>query len=472
MMPEHAVVAFNELNGTMFHGRMFHLMPGKANDKGNDDDAGTNFKKKKQQELRKTAGLSHNWNTLFLGTNAVADAMAKAYGKSKEEVLDSTTGGSNAAVRLALGETQIVLEMKKFLEDNGVHLEAFDDETTKRSKTTILAKNLPAGTEVEELTERFSQFGVIEKILLPPSGVTCLIKFEQPTEARKAFRKLAYSKFKHLPLFLEWAPDNVFQQKEEDDEEPAKAVKAEEVEEKTEKVSGAVELPEDDDDDEEEDSPPEPNTTLFIKNLNHLGAIHVIQIAMRRNPDNPQKQTPLGYGFIQFKMTSVAEKALKTMQFCVIDDKKIELKRSDRTVKGQETSEKKQSKKKDQNTSTKIMVRNIPFQANLSEIKDLFKTFGELKAVRLPKKMASDQHRGFGFVDFVSKSDAKHAFEALHHSTHLYGRRLVLEWAEADQDVEEIRKRTAEHVDLEGGKAKKRRKALLKIEDGGEEEME
>jgi hypothetical protein len=48
----------------------------------------------------------------------------------------------------------------------------------------------------------------------------------------------------------------------------------------------------------------------------------------------------------------------------------------------------------------------------------------------------------------------------------------VLEWAEADQDVEEIRKRTAEHVDLGAGKAKKRRKALLKIEDGAEEEIE
>lgn len=31
------------------------------------------------------------------------------------------------------------------------------------------------------------------------------------------------------------------------------------------------------------------------------------------------------------------------------------------------------------------------------------------------------------------------------HSTHLYGRRLVLEWAAADDGVEELRKRTAEH---------------------------
>jgi len=29
-MPEHAVKAYTELDGTIFHGRMMHLLPGKA----------------------------------------------------------------------------------------------------------------------------------------------------------------------------------------------------------------------------------------------------------------------------------------------------------------------------------------------------------------------------------------------------------------------------------------------------------
>jgi len=33
--------------------------------------------------------------------------------------------------------------------------------------------------------------------------------------------------------------------------------------------------------------------------------------------------------------------------------------------------------------------------------------FGELKFVRMPKKIDDEHHRGFGFVDFVSKNDAK-----------------------------------------------------------------
>jgi hypothetical protein len=38
-----------------------------------------------------------------------------------------------------------------------------------------------------------------------------------------------------------------------------------------------------------------------------------------------------------------------------------------------------------------------------------FSTFGEIKALRLPKKMALDagSHRGFAFVDFATASDAK-----------------------------------------------------------------
>jgi multiple RNA-binding domain-containing protein 1 len=53
------------------------------------------------------------------------------------------------------------------------------------------------------------------------------------------------------------------------------------------------------------------------------------------------------------------------------------------------------------------LVKNIPFQANRKELRELFRVFGELKFVRMPQKVDDEHHRGFGFIDFMSKNDAK-----------------------------------------------------------------
>ncbi|KAI8513353.1 putative RNA-binding protein 19, partial [Branchiostoma belcheri] len=169
MIPEHAVTAFSKLDGT----------------------------------------VSHNWNSLFLGENAVADVMAERYGTSKSHVLD-TESRESLAVRMALGETQIVAETRQFLLDNGVKLDTFSQPAAARSKTVLLVKNLPAGTEASQLQEVFSKFGQLGRVVLPPAGVTGIVEFLEPSEARTAFYRLAYTKFQHVPLYLEWAPTEIF----------------------------------------------------------------------------------------------------------------------------------------------------------------------------------------------------------------------------------------------------------------------
>lgn len=357
-MPEHAVRAFNELDGTIFHGRLLHLIPGKSKDDDNNADMdGLSYKQKKELKQKQQAGSSHNWNTLFLGADAVANVLAKNYSTSKEHILDTNDGGSSAAVRLALGETEIIMEMKRFLEQNDVCLDVFDQIAKKRSNTVIIAKNLPANTTTKEIRPLFSKFGIIGRLVLPPSGVTALIEFLEPTEARAAFKKLAYSKFKDLPLYLEWAPENTFKTVatkaapvEDENKEDNPSVQQSETKyvnkfakkmSETTKVEG-IEVPEDD---VEDDTPPELDTTLFLRNLNfitreplvrehfkHLGQIHMVQVAIKKDPDNPQNKISLGYGFIQFKKRSAAERALSTMQFTKIEGNTVELKRSDRTL--------------------------------------------------------------------------------------------------------------------------------------------
>lgn len=99
-----------------------------------------------------------------------------------------------------------------------------------------------------------------------------------------------------------------------------------------------------------------------------------------------------------------------------------------------------------------------------------FRAFGELRSLRIPKKATTgeDAHRGFGFVEYMSKAEAKRAFDALSASTHLYGRRLVLEWSANDdnQDVEELRKRTAAKFDgsQAATAAKRSRKSFFDVE--------
>ncbi len=63
-----------------------------------------------------------------------------------------------------------------------------------RSKTVMLAKNLPSGTSGPELHDLFSRHGSVANVILPPSGVTAVVEFLEPSEARHAFRKLAYTK--------------------------------------------------------------------------------------------------------------------------------------------------------------------------------------------------------------------------------------------------------------------------------------
>ena len=73
---------------------------------------------------------------------------------------------------------------------------------------------------------------------------------------------------------------------------------------------------------------------------------------------------------------------------------------------------------------TKIIVRNVAFEATRKELRELFGRFGHIKSVRLPHKFDGG-HRGFAFVDFVTHQEAACAYDALS-STHLYGRHLVL----------------------------------------------
>uniref|UniRef100_A0A8C1KVN8 Probable RNA-binding protein 19 n=1 Tax=Cyprinus carpio TaxID=7962 RepID=A0A8C1KVN8_CYPCA len=431
MIPENAVSALAQLDGHVFQGRVLHVMASRLKkekpDQGANAPGSSSYKRQKDAKDKAASGSSHNWNTLFLGTSAVADAIAQKYNTTKSQVLDHESDGS-LAVRMALGETQIVQETRQFLLDNGVSLDSFSQAAGQRSNSVILVKNLPTGVQVAELEALFSPHGSLGRVLLPPSGLTAIVEFLEPTEAKRAFMKLAFTKFQHVPLYLEWAPVAVFT--------TPKAPKPENSNHSNSKS-------------EDEEELILPGSTLFIKNLNFNTSEETLRetfskcgvvksCTISKKSDKAGKLSSMGYGFVRYKTPEAAQKAMRQLQHCKVDEHQLELKISEREPKRKKQTARKQ-------TTSKILVRNIPFQATVKELRELFCTFGELKTVRLPKKGIGGAHRGFGFIDFLTKQDAKKAFTALCHSTHLYGRRLVLEWADAEETVDDLRRKTAQH---------------------------
>lgn len=79
------------------------------------------------------------------------------YSVLKPTVVYSQEKGESVAVRMALGETQIVNETREFLEAHGVDLSVFKQNVTERSKTILLVKNLPANTKETTLWDLFDQ---------------------------------------------------------------------------------------------------------------------------------------------------------------------------------------------------------------------------------------------------------------------------------------------------------------------------
>lgn len=98
---------------------------------------------------------------------------------SKSELLDREA--DDLAVRIALGETQVITETKKALANAGVNISSLEEvaagktDGMKRSNHILLVKNLPYGSSDDELAKMFGKFGSLDKIILPPTKTLALV---------------------------------------------------------------------------------------------------------------------------------------------------------------------------------------------------------------------------------------------------------------------------------------------------------
>ncbi|KAJ2765359.1 Multiple RNA-binding domain-containing protein 1, partial [Coemansia linderi] len=178
LLPEHAVNAYRAMDNKVFLGRLLHVLPSK--EKPQEREAGdllagfkSDVKKERDAKKKALAGSDFNWNSLYMSADAVADSISERLSISKADLLSADSGG-NPAVRLALAETHIINDTKRFFEEQGVVLERFSHR--ERSDTVILVKNIPFSVDEDELRSLFGKFGSLGRVLLPPSRTIAIVE--------------------------------------------------------------------------------------------------------------------------------------------------------------------------------------------------------------------------------------------------------------------------------------------------------
>eukprot|EP00928_Gymnodinium_smaydae_P006165 TRINITY_DN1214_c0_g3_i2.p1 TRINITY_DN1214_c0_g3~~TRINITY_DN1214_c0_g3_i2.p1 ORF type:complete len:850 (-),score=135.94 TRINITY_DN1214_c0_g3_i2:170-2719(-) len=488
VFPECAVRALSELDLASFQGRLLRVTAARAKpqpvlEESADGGKSSGSSYKRQRELKRKkveAHLEHTWNLLYVSANAAADAVAGQLKVSKGELFGKDA--DNAAVSAALTETSVIQQTKLWLQREGIRVDAFEqtgaslqkcraaglNNDSSRRDDAFIVKHLPAGANVDELRERFARYGELSKCSLAPSGTVAIVQYADKGHAQRAFQKLAFARYRHVPLYLEWAPEGVFV-------EPVASGNLKGDEEETEDRVKQ--------DDEGMDDDEGQRGCLFVKNLSFSTTDAGLKAAFSRckgfrsavimkkkasisaKGGKQQEDQSMGYGFLEFDSPALAADVLRRKQGAMLDGHALQLQVSQRnSLSGSKQPGKTTGKKSSVVTSSRICVRNLAFEANRKELTQLFGAYGNVTSVRIPKKSDYSGHRGFAFIDFASKTEAAAAFEALQH-THLYGRRLVIEPAEEKASdvgsVQETAKKRMASKELNSEAKKRRRSGLL-----------
>ena len=295
---------------------------------------------------------------------------------SKSDILNPESG--NAAVKLALAETHIINETKTYLESQGVLLDSFSTLTgpgrIRRSDTVILVKNIPYGTSAETIREMFEAHGELNRVLIPPAGTIALVEFAHPDEAARAFKAVAYRRLGNTIVYLEKGPIGIFKEPGSDITEDGS----------TTVVSSGVKpvvITDEKDAAEEAQTSVAGGTTLFVKNLafsttperldlafRGLPSFAFARVQTKPDPKKPGGKLSMGYGFVGFKDVEGAKRALRSMQGHVLDGHSLSVRLAGRGVEEPAEGKGKTGGK----SSTKMIVKNVPFEASKKDIRELF----------------------------------------------------------------------------------------------------
>ena len=514
-----ASAALRALDGSIFQGRLLHVMParpapesekeGSGEESGEGGKNGESFRAAREAARRAGAGGAGEakaWNSLFMRQDTVAAAVAAHYGVSKSDLL-SRDAEDSPAVRMALGEAHVIAATKAALASAGVDIAKLEASAAaagggsggskgsknstpppiKRSSTALMIKNLPYATSERELRSMLAPFGPLRRLVLPATRAVALCEFRAPPDARSALRGLAYRRLHHVPLYLEWAPSGIFAEeaptlmdKGQEEEQRGAAVPdslaaatttaaATKKQKKADAVAAAASAADAAAAATASEASPAAaaSRTLFVKNLawatddaalrKHFEALlrsaklpatalRSTRVARKKKPGaTSSSETSFlsaGFGFVELESEETAAAVLKACSRGSgggapppprLDGHALVVEPASNSPSPENASAFVSTKTKKGDVRTKLAVLNVAFQATRSDLVSLFSPFGAVRSCRIPKKAAAldGSHRGYAFVDFASHGEAKAALSGLA-GTHLYGRRLALQWADED----------------------------------------
>ena len=412
------------------------------------------FKSEKISQLKQNYSNKENWNYLFLNQNAVIDSISSRLNIPKSELLSKEN--PDIAIQISAMETKIINETKEWLLSEGINLDILKGKRLNctRSNTIIFVKNISNKTNKETLQKYFERYGSLIRFLISPSNTLAICEYVNKKHALNAMKHLSYKEIDGLPLYLEFAPEGIV------NNENDKNISLNENDIKNNNNNNNENII---------DLNKSKGKILFVTNLSFSTTekqlkhffeskdyhINKVEIAKHKK-DN--KNVSSGFGFCEFKTEEDMLKAIKNLNNHLLGGHSIKLsiaktgKENNNNnnflgIKRKNETELNDYEYNNKNIdNTKLLIKNVAFEANKEELRKLFKVYGNIKTLRLPLKL-DGTHRGFAFVEFISHDEAQKAFKELQ-NTHFYGRKLVIEWAQINKSIDKLREETLKKSNL------------------------
>ena len=214
------------------------------------------------------------------------------------------------------------------------------------------------------------------------------------------------------------------------------------------------------------------SSTLYVSNLPFSATEPQVKGLFDEHAGNIRSvvlKSTKGYAFVEFVSPATAAKAAAAVPRRELEGREVAVTVSKARKAAAPSATSRKGDCPPGCNPLKLVVRNVPFEGTAADIRKLFSAHSQIKSVRLPKKVdeydpltgTKAPHRGFAFVEFLTREEAKAALQTCS-NTHLYGRHLVIEYAADNTSVDALRDKASRKslADLPSKPAKRKKLEL------------